>query len=293
MENRVKGTGPIVGATNGRKENRIVNREFTLEGKEYDLAINNGPNNLHGGIKGFNKVVWDAEQPNDHTLVLKYTSADGEEGFPGKVDVVMTYSLTEDNEFKIDYKATTDKKTYVNLTNHAFFNLAGIANPTPSVEDHELMINADFYTPIDEVSIPTGEILKVKGTVMDFTESKLIGKDINEKDQQLINGTGYDHNYVVNKKEPGELAFAAVYTDPASKRNLKVFTTEPGMQLYTGNWLGGFEGIGGATFPARSAVCFEAQHFPDTPNKPFFPSAILNPGEEYSQVTIYQFGVAE
>ena len=224
---------------------------------------------------------------------MKYTSADGEEGFPGKVDVVMTYSLTEDNEFKIDYKATTDKKTYVNLTNHAFFNLAGIANPTPSVEDHELMINADFYTPIDEVSIPTGEILKVKGTVMDFTESKLIGKDINEKDQQLINGTGYDHNYVVNKKEPGELAFAAVYTDPASKRNLKVFTTEPGMQLYTGNWLGGFEGIGGATFPARSAVCFEAQHFPDTPNKPFFPSAILNPGEEYSQVTIYQFGVAE
>ena len=289
----VNGPEPYLGATIGRYGNRIANGKFTLHGKEYNLAINNGPNNLHGGIKGYNKVVWDAEQTDSQTLVLRYTSAYGEEGFPGLVKVVMTYTLTDKNEFIIDYKAAVDKKTYVNLTNHAFFNLAGISNPTPSVEDHKLVINADFYTPIDENSIPTGEILSVKDTAMDFRDGKLIGRDINEKDQQLINGTGYDHNYVLNKKEPEELSFAAEYTDLESKRTLKVFTTEPGMQLYTGNWLSGFEGIDGSTFPARSAVCFEAQHFPDTPNRHYFPSAIVNPGDHYTQTTVYEFGITE
>ena len=282
-----------LGATIGRYGNRIAKGKFTLHGKEYDLAINNGPNNLHGGIKGFHKVVWDAEQTDPQTLVLKYVSAYGEEGFPGCLEVEMTYTLTDQNEFKIDYKAHTDKMTYVNLTNHAFFNLAGLANPTPSVESHKLSINADFFTPIDNTSIPTGEILKVEDTPMDFRSGKIIGRDINEKDEQLINGAGYDHNFVLNKKEPEELSFAAEYTDLDSGRTMKVFTTEPGMQLYTGNWLNGFEGMHGATFPARSAVCFEAQHFPDTPNRAYFPTAILKPGEEYTQTTIYQFDIAK
>lgn len=282
---------PYLGATIGRYGNRIAKGKFTLDGKAFQLAINNGPNNLHGGVKGFNAVVWDAEQIDNQTLTLSYLSENGEEGFPGNLRIVMTYRLTDKNEFIIDYHAVTDQTTIVNLTNHAFFNLAGISAVTESVEGHQLTINADFYTPIDETCIPTGEILSVAGTPMDFRTTHPIGERINQADQQLINGSGYDHNYVLNKEEVGELSFAAQYSEPVSGRILKVYTTEPGMQLYTGNWLSGFSGMFESTFPARSAVCFEAQHFPDTPNKPHFPSAVLKPGEDYKQTTIYEFGV--
>ena len=206
----------------------------------------------------------------------------------------MTYRLeNETNALVIEYRATTDKATVVNLTNHGFFNLAGIATPTPDVLNNILTINADYYIPIDEVSIPTGEILKVADTPMDFRTPHTIGERINESFQQLINGTGYDHCYVLNKTEMGELSLAATCTEPESGRTMEVYTTENGVQLYTGNWLNGFEGAHGATFPARSAVCFEAQCFPDTPNKAHFPSAVLLPGDEYQQITIYKFGINE
>jgi aldose 1-epimerase len=193
----------------------------------------------------------------------------------------------------IEYKATTDQTTIINLTNHAFFNLAGIANPTPSVENNTLIINADFYTPIDENSIPTGEILKVEDTPMDFREPHTIGGRLNGDFQQLVYGNGYDHCYMIYKEEAGELAWAATCTDPVSGRTLEVYTTEPGVQLYTGNWLDGLKGAHGATYPVRSGVCFEAQCFPDTPNKSHFPSAVLYSGDEYQQVTIYKFDVTE
>ena len=218
----------------------------------------------------------------------------GEEGFPGNLEVEMTYRLEDEtNALVIEYRATTDKATIVNLTNHGFFNLAGIANPSPTVLNNIVTINADFYVPIDEVSIPTGEILKVEGTPMDFRTPHTLGERIDEKHTQIVNGAGYDHCYVLNKTESGELSLAATCIEPNSGRTMEVYTTENGVQLYTGNWLGGFEGAHGATFPARSAVCFEAQCFPDTPNKSHFPSAVLLPGDEYQQVTIYKFGVQE
>lgn len=284
---------PYFGAICGRYGNRIAKGTFTLDGIVYDkLAINNGPNSLHGGLKGFNSVVWDANQTDDQTVELKYTSADGEEGFPGNLEVEMVYRLEEEeNALVIEYRATTDKATVVNLTNHGFFNLAGISNPTPTIENNIVTINANFYTPIDEVSIPTGEVAKVEGTPMDFTTPHTVGERINDKFQQLINGAGYDHCYVLNKIETGSLDLAATCFEPNSGRTMEVYTTEAGVQLYTGNWLNGFEGAHGATFPARSAICFEAQCFPDTPNKPHFPSATLLPGDEYQQVTIYKFGV--
>lgn len=291
IENVISSPEPFLSSTIGRYGNRIAKGKFTLNNKEYTLAINNGPNSLHGGPEGFHRTVWDAEQTDEQTLVLKYLSRDGEEGFPGNLDIKMTYTLNDNNEFIINYRATTDKKTIVNLTNHGFFNLAGLSNPTPDIENNIVIINADFYTPMDEVSIPTGEIAKVEGTPMDFRTSHTIGERINDKFQQLIYGAGYDHCYVLNKKEPGELGFAAKCTDPVSGRSMEVYTTEPGVQLYTGNWLNGFKGAHGTTFPARSAICFEAQHFPDTPNKPHFPDCVLNPGEEYRQTTIYKFSI--
>ena len=206
----------------------------------------------------------------------------------------MTYRLEEEeNALVIEYRATTDKATVVNLTNHGFFNLAGIANPTPTIENNIVTINADFYTPIDEVSIPTGEVSKVEGTPMDFRTPHTVGERINNSFQQLVFGAGYDHCYVLNKAEIGSLDLAATCTDPVSGRIMEVYTTENGVQLYTGNWLNGFEGAHGATFPARSAICFEAQCFPDTPNKAHFPSAVLLPGDEYQQITIYKFGTVK
>lgn len=285
---------PFLSTTIGRYGNRIANGKFTLYGEEHALTINNGPNALHGGPTGFHRRVWDAVQLDQATIQFNYLSVDGEEGFPGTLEVEMIYCLEEDeNALVIEYTATTDKATLVNLTNHAFFNLAGIATPTPTIDNNILTINADLYTPIDNVSIPTGEIVKVEGTPMDFRTPQTVGGRINDKFQQLINGAGYDHCYVLNKTETGALDLAATCTEPISGRTMEVYTTEAGVQLYSGNWLNGFEGAHGATFPARSGICFEAQCFPDTPNKGHFPSATLLPGDEYQQVTIYKFGIEE
>ena len=282
---------PSLSTLIGRYGNRICKGKFTMNGKEYTLACNNGVNHLHGGPTGCHARVWDAEQVNDQELVLRYTFAYYEEGFPGELRMTVKYSLTNDNEFVIDYRGTTNKKTIVNMTHHAFFSLTGIANPTPTQLDCELQINADFYLPIDETSIPTGEILKVEGTPFDFRTPKLVGKDIEADDEQIKNGSGFDHNYILNKKEPGELSLACRLKDPKSGRVLETYTTEPGLQFYSGNFLSGIKGQHDATFPKRSGLCFEAQHFPDTPNRPYFPTVILKPGEIYTQKTVYKFDV--
>lgn len=282
---------PYLSTLIGRYGNRICKGRFQLHGKEYQLPINNGPNSLHGGLKGFNAKVWDALQMNDHTLVLKYVSPYGEEGFSGEMRTTVVYSFTDDNELVIEYMATTNKKTIINLTSHGFFSLAGIANPTPTIENLECEINADFYIPIDNTSIPTGEILRVEGTPFDFRKPKTVGQDIDADNEQIKNGAGYDHCFVLNKKEECELSFAARIKEPVSGRIMEVYTTEPGVQVYTDNWADGYKGQNGATFPRRSAICFEAQHFPDSPNRPYFPSVVLNPGEQYTQKTVYRFAV--
>lgn len=282
---------PYLSTLIGRYGNRIAKGRFQLEGKVYSLPINNGPNSLHGGKNGFNTKVWDATQINEHAIVLKYTSPYGEEGFTGELDVWVAYTLTDNNELIIKYSAKTNKKTIINLTHHGFFSLAGLANPTPPIDDLECQINADFFLPIDETSIPTGEILKVAETPFDFRTPKPIGQDIDADHEQIRHGSGYDHCFVLNKKEEGELSFAARIRDPKSGRTMEVYTTEPGVQVYTDNWADGYKGQHGATFPRRSAICFEAQHFPDSPNHPYFPSVILEPGREYTQKTIYKFGI--
>lgn len=284
---------PFLSTLVGRYGNRICKGKFTIDGQEYQLAVNNGPNHLHGGPTGFHARVWDAERIDEQTLKLNYISADGEEGFPGNLDVTVVYTFTDDNELKIDYTATTDKKTIVNLTSHGFFSLSGIANPTATVDNLICEINADNYIPIDETSVPYGEIAPVKGTPFDFTTPTEVGARIDADDQQIKHGAGYDHCWVLNKKEAGELSFAAKVTEPISGRTMEVYTTEPGVQVYTSNWHSGFTGAHGATFPRRSAICFEAQHYPDSPNRDNFPSVILNPGETYTQTTIYKFGIAE
>ena len=220
-------------------------------------------------------------------------SSYGEEGFTGELDVTVEFTFTDLNELVIEYLATTNKKTIVNLTHHAFFSLAGTADPTPTIDDLLCEINADFYLPTDATAIPTGEILKVEGTPFDFRTPKPIGQDIDADNEQIKFGSGFDHNYVLNKREEGELSFAARIYEPKSGRTMEVYTTEPGMQLYTANYATGYKGAGGATFPFRSAVCFEAQHFPDSPNRPYFPSVVLNPGQRYKQKTIYKFGVVK
>ena len=282
---------PFLSTLIGRYGNRIKEGKFQLNGKEYQLAINNGPNALHGGPTGFHARVWEANQVSDHAVVLKYISSYGEEGFTGEVEIWVAYTFTDDNELVIKYQAISNKKTIINVTHHGFFSLQGIATPTPDVLDQECEINADYYLPIDETSIPTGEIRKVEGTPFDFRQAKPIGQDIHADDEQIKHGAGYDHCYVLNKKEEGELSFAARLTDPKSGRTMEVYTTEPGMQLYSDNWADGYKGQHGATFPKHSAVCFECQHFPDSPNHPYFPSVILEPGRKYTQKTIYRFGV--
>ena len=282
---------PFLSTLVGRYGNRICRGKFHLNGKEYNLAINNGPNHLHGGPTGFHARVWDAEQVNEHVLVLRYVSAYYEEGFPGELHMTVRYTWTDENELVIDYRGTTNKKTIVNMTSHGFFSLQGIANPTPSALDQVVEINADFYIPIDENSIPTGEILRVKGTPFDFTVPKPVGRDIDADDEQIKHGTGYDHCYVLNKKEVGELTFAARVLDPTSGRTMEVYTTEPGVQFYSDNWADGYKGQHGATFGKHSGLCFEAQHFPDSPSKAHFPSVVLRPGEVYTQKTVYKFGV--
>ena len=291
IDDCVSSPEPFLSTLVGRYGNRICHGKFTLNGKQYNLAINNGPNHLHGGPTGFHARVWDAEQINDHCLVLRYISAYYEEGFPGELSMTVMYTLTEDNEIIIDYKGTTNKKTIVNMTSHGFFSLAGIANPTPSAMNVECTINADFYVPIDENSIPTGEIRSVKGTPFDFTTPHTVGERIDADDEQIKHGAGYDHCFVLNKQEPGELSFAAKIVEPNSGRSMEVYTTEPGVQFYSDNWADGYKGQHGATFGRRSALCFEAQHFPDSPNRAHFPSVILKPGQVYTQKTIYKFGV--
>lgn len=284
---------PFLSTLIGRYGNRICKGKFTLEGKEYSLAINNGPNALHGGPTGFHKRVWDAEQVAPNHLRLHYTAEDMEEGFPGRLEMTVDYIWTDDNELVIDYRGTTDKTTIVNMTHHGYFSLAGIANPTPTIEDLICEINADHYIPIDDTSIPLGTIDSVKGTPFDFTTPKPVGRDINADDVQTKNGAGYDHCFVLNKKEEGECTFAARITEPHSGRTMEVYTTEPGVQVYTDNWATGYPLQHGATAPRRSAICFEAQHFPDSPNRPYFPTVVLHPGEVYTQKTVYKFGVAK
>ena len=289
----VESPEPFLSTLVGRYGNRICKGKFTMNGKEYNLAVNNGPNHLHGGPTGFHARVWDAEQINDSELVLRYVSAYYEEGFPGELKMAVKYSLSEDNELIIDYRGNTNKKTIVNMTSHGFFSLAGIANPTPEALNNILYINADFYIPIDETSIPTGEILKVAGTPFDFRQPHTVGERIAADDQQIKNGIGYDHCYVLNKREPGELSYAVKCVEPNSGRCLEMWTTEPGVQFYSSNWHNGLVGTHGTVYGKYSALCFEAQHFPDSPNRAYFPSCILKPGEVYQQKTVYKFSVEE
>jgi aldose 1-epimerase len=278
---------PYFGAVCGRTGNRIAKGTFTLDGKTYTLAVNNGPNNLHGGIKGFNAVVWDAEQLDDQTLKLTYLSKDGEEGFPGNLTVTVTYKLTDDNAVQIDYRAITDQATIVNLTNHSYFNLSGAGDPY--VGDHLLQINADAYLPTDETAIPYGKPEPVEGTPMDFRQPTEIGLRINDNFQQLIFGKGYDHTYVLNKKG-SELSFCAKVKSPKTGITMDVYTTEPGVQLYTSNWTtGNFVAKNGQRYPERCALCLETQHFPDSINKPEYPSVVLRPGEIFESQTIFKF----
>lgn len=282
---------PYLSTLIGRFGNRICKGRFTIGGKEYQLAINNGPNALHGGPTGLHAQVWDAYMVGDQTLVLNIKLPYGHEGFTGEVKISVEFNWTDDNELVIEYLATTNKKTIINLTHHAFFSLQGIANPTPTIDDQILEMNADFFIPIDDTCIPTGEILKVNDTPFDFRMPKPIGKDIDAEDEQIKNGAGYDHCFVLNKREVGELSLAARLYEPVSGRILETYTTEPGVQVYSDNWATGYAGQHGATFPRRSGICFECQHFPDSPNRPYFPSTVLKPGEKYKQKTIYKFGV--
>lgn len=282
---------PYLSTLIGRFGNRICKGRFTIGGKEYQLAINNGPNALHGGPTGLHAQVWDAYMVGDQTLVLNIKLPYGHEGFTGEVKISVEFNWTDDNELVIEYLATTNKKTIINLTHHAFFSLQGIANPTPTIDDQILEMNADFFIPIDDTCIPTGEILKVNDTPFDFRMPKPIGKDIDAEDEQIKNGTGYDHCFVLNKREVGELSLAARLYEPVSGRILETYTTEPGVQVYSDNWATGYAGQHGATFPRRSGICFECQHFPDSPNRPYFPSTVLKPGEKYTQKTVYKFSV--
>lgn len=293
IQDYINSPEPHLSTLVGRYGNRICKGKFQLHGKEYQLAVNDGQNSLHGGPTGFHARVWEAQKMSDNTLALNYVSAYGEEGFSGEVKVTVVYTFNNDNELIIDYLASTNKQTIINLTSHGFFSLTGIANPTPTIEDLICEINADYYLPIDETCIPTGEIRFVKETPFDFRTPKAVGKDIEADNEQIKNGAGYDHCYVLNKKEEGELSFAARVTEPKSGRTMEVYTTEPGVQLYTNNCEKSIKGQHGATFSRRSAICFEAQHFPDTPNHTYFPSVILKPEDQYKQKTVYKFGVAK
>ena len=280
---------PYFGAVCGRTGNRIAKGQFTLDGVTYKLAINNGPNNLHGGLKGFNAVVWDAKQIDNQTLELKYLSKDGEEGFPGNLNVKMTYTLTDNNEFSIDYEATTDKATILNLTNHSYFNLSGEGDP--SINDHILVMHASNYLPTDDTAIPYGKPEAVVGTPFDFTTPHAIGERIETDFEQLHFGKGYDHTMILDKKE-GECALAVECYSPKTGIRMNISTSEPGVQIYTGNWMtGNFEGKHGHRYPMRAAVCFETQHFPDSVNRPEYPSVILRPGETFKSKTIHAFSI--
>lgn len=284
----INSTEPYFGATIGRYGNRIARGKFNLDGKAYTLFINNGVNTLHGGKKGFQYVVWDATQPNPNTVEFHYVSKDMEEGYPGNLDVKVTYTLTDDNELKMDYLATTDKATVLNLTNHAFFNLNGEGNGT--ILGHQLQIYADKFTPVDSTLIPTGKLENVANTPFDFTQAQTIGARIEQPDEQLKNGKGYDHNYVLNKVPAMGMFHAATVTGDKSGIKMDVYTREPGLQFYSGNFMQGKNTFkSGVKDDFRTAFCLETQHFPDSPNQPSFPSTTLKPGQEYKTSSIYKF----
>ncbi len=280
------------GATVGRYANRIARGRFNLEGKEYTLAINNKPNHLHGGLKGFSNVVWDVVQNDERSVTFSYGAKDGEEGYPGNLQVRVTYTLTDENEIRAEFEAQTDQATVINLTNHAYFNLNG--QGCGSILDHILVINADYYTPIDESSIPYGTLDAVTGTPFDFRQPATIGDRIKADDIQLKHGSGYDHNFVLNKEGDEELTLAAAAIGDQSHIRLEVLTTEPGMQLYTGNFMKGNHRLkGGLPDEKRGAFCLETQHFPDSPNQPNFPSTVLLPGNTFRSTTVFRFSVEE
>ncbi len=276
---------PYFGALIGRYGNRIAKAGFRLNGKEYLLAANEGRNHLHGGIAGFDKVVWNASEIQNGGgvgLRLTYRSTDGEEGYPGNLDCTVIYSFNDRDELSIDYSATTDRPTVVNLTQHSYFNLKGAGSG--DILDHHMMVRADKFTPVDSEAIPTGELRAVAGSAMDFTQPRIIGSRIKE-----VTG-GYDHNYVLAENPPRALSLAAVVTAPDNGRKMEVLTTEPGIQFYSGNYLDGtIKGKGGKIYSKHGGFCLETQHFPDSPNQPAFPSTVLNPGETYRQQTIYRF----
>jgi aldose 1-epimerase len=280
-----------LGAIVGRYGNRIGHAQFVVDGKTYTLAKNNGDNSLHGGIKGFNKAVWSAKTVSvkgGQSLQLSYLSKDGEEGFPGNLKVTVTYTWSDSNALTIEYSATTDKKTVVNLTSHSYFNLAG--QGSGDILGHQLLIQSDQFTPVDSGLIPTGELRDVAGTPFDFRKATAIGARIEQDDEQLKLGGGYDHNFVLRMPTDRSEFLAARVVEHGSGRMMEVWTTEPGVQFYTGNFLDGkTAGKGGMTYPKRSAFCLETQHFPDSPNQPKFPSVALNPGQTYHTITKYRF----
>ncbi|MFJ8943619.1 aldose epimerase family protein [Streptomyces sp. NPDC102395] len=282
---------PYFGALIGRFGNRIGKGQFTLDGKAYQVDVNDGANSLHGGSKGFDKHVWSVEpftKGSDVGLHLRYTSADGEMGYPGTLKVKVTYTLTRHGDWRIDYEATTDKATVVNLTNHVYWNLAGESSGT--VYDHELEIDAARYTPVDSGLIPTGELARVAGTPFDFRRAKAVGEDIRVAHQQLLYGQGLDHNWVLDKGITSRPAPVATLRDPSSGRTLTISTTEPGLQFYSGNFLDGtLVGSGGTVYRQGDGMCLETQHFPDSPNKPNFPSTVLRPGQTYRSTTVHSF----
>lgn len=281
---------PYFGCMTGRYANRITKGKFTLNGKEYTLAQNTGENHLHGGLTGFDKVLWDAEEviaKDSVGIIFKYTSSDGEEGYPGALSTTLTYTLTNKNEIRMDYEATTDKPTILNLTNHTYFNLAGEGSGT--ILNHLMMLNADKITPVDATLIPTGDLRDVSNTPMDFRTPTAIGARVNDDYDQLTFANGYDHNYIVNGK-PGTLRLAAIVSEQTTGRKMEVLTTQPGIQLYIGNFLDGtLTGKNNKAYNKRDGFCLETQHFPDSPNKPAFPSTVLNPGETYKESTVFKF----